>query len=54
VQCRGKHVAGRIAPFRGRYDSRSRDRFFTDKPVTDLDGFTRAELLDAIAGAQMA
>jgi superfamily II DNA or RNA helicase len=26
------------------------DRFYTDKPVTDLDGFTRTELQDAIAG----
>ena len=26
------------------------DRFYSDKPVTDLDDFTRAELLDAIAG----
>ena len=26
------------------------DRFFTDKPVTDLDEFTRMELRDAIAG----
>jgi superfamily II DNA or RNA helicase len=33
---------------RGDLDIRS-DRFYTDRPATDLDGFTRAELLDAVS-----